>query len=82
VRNAGQAAGYIAKYFLKSEVIGQYPRGLRRIECSRNWTKLPDLKADTLLTWFVQQTREGQINHAQIFFERGFNMIDTLKSSE
>jgi len=82
IRNAGQAAGYVAKYFLKSEVIGQYPKGLRRIEASRNWTKLPDLQADTLLTWFVQQTRDGQINRAQTFYDRGFDIIDTLKRDE
>ena len=82
IRNAGRAAGYVAKYFLKSEVIGSYPKGIRRIEASRNWTPLPDLKADTLLTWFVQQTRDGQISRAQTFYDRGFDIIDQLKRSE
>lgn len=76
VRNAGQAAGYVAKYFLKSEVIGEYPKGLRRIEASQNWTKLPELHAETLLTWFVQQTREGQLNRALSFYQRGFEIED------
>jgi len=82
VRNAGQAAGYIAKYFLKSEVIGEYPKGLRRIEASRNWTKLDDLTGETLLTWYVQQTREGQINRAQTFYQRGFEIIDTVNEPQ
>lgn len=79
IRNAGRAAGYVAKYFLKSEVIGNYPRGLRRIEASRNWTPLPDLKAETVLQWFVQQTRDGQVNRAQSYYNRGFDIIDNLK---
>lgn len=76
VENAGQAAGYVAKYFLKSEVIGNYPKGMRRIEATRNWLELPDLKAETLLTWFVQQTREGQLNRALSFYQRGFEIDD------
>jgi hypothetical protein len=79
MRNAGRAAGYVAKYFLKSEIVGTYPHGLRRIEASRNWTKLPELKAETLLKWFIQQTRDGQINRAQTFYDRGFEIIDNLK---
>jgi hypothetical protein len=84
VDNAGQVAGYISKYFLKSEGQAQarkfvFPRGLRRIEVSRNWLKLPDLKADTLITWFVQTTREGQILRAGEFHNRGFEIIDNVK---
>ena len=82
IENAGQVAGYVSKYFLKSEVIGNYPKNLRRIEVSRNWIKLADLAADTLLTWFVQQTRDGQIARAQTFYERGYEIIDTLKREE
>lgn len=82
IDNAGQVAGYIAKYFLKSEVVGEYPKNLRRIEVSRNWTKLPDLKAATLLDWYIQQTRDGQIARAQSFYNRGFDIIDNLKRTE
>lgn len=82
IDNAGQVAGYIAKYFLKSEVVGEYPKNLRRIEVSRNWTKLDELHAATLLTWFVQDTRDGQIARAQTFYNRGFDIIDGLKRSE
>jgi len=38
--NAGQAAGYIAKYMLKQSndlTLHTYPKGARRIEASRNW---------------------------------------------
>lgn len=82
IENAGQVAGYISKYFLKSEVIGQYPKGLRRIEVSRNWLKLPELHAETLLTWLVNQTREGQLRQAQYYYDHGYEIIDTLRVSE
>lgn len=78
VENAGQVAGYISKYMVKSGLKNEYPRGLRRIEVSRNWTKLPDLKADTVMIWLINQTREGQLAIAQDFFMRGFEIIDTI----
>jgi len=84
VDNAGQVAGYISKYFLKSE--GQvatrkfiFPRGLRRIEVSRNWLKLPDLKADIVLQWHIQQTRDGQLRRAGEYHTRGYEIIDNVK---
>lgn len=51
VDNAGQVAGYIAKYFMKSEQnVAEsedwYPN-LRRIEVSRSWIKLPELEKDS-----------------------------------
>ena len=83
VDNPGKIAGYISKYFLKSESNvndkRQFPKNLRRIEVSRSWTKLPDLNADTMLEWFVQSTRDGQLARAQTYFERGFQMIDNAR---
>lgn len=84
VENAGQVAGYIAKYFLKSESEQNqgeaFPKCLRRIECSRNWIKLPDLQADSDWQWIVNQTREGQLLTA---FHRkqvtGYSVIDMVK---
>lgn len=79
VDNAGKVAGYISKYMVKSGLGLEYPRGLRRIEVSRTWLKLPDLKADTIISWFINQTREGQVRTAQVFYERGFEIVDTVK---
>jgi len=60
-KNPGQCAGYAAKYLLKSfEVADRYPKGLRRIEVSRSWAKLPDLNENDDYNWVVSQTRAGQ----------------------
>lgn len=88
VDNAGQVAGYIAKYFLKSESVTEsigldYPKGLRRIEVSRNWMKLPDIVAEFELTWIINQTREGQLRMADFYREElEYSIIDTVKESE
>lgn len=67
VDNAGQVAGYIAKYFLKSEAQQnegeQFPKNLRRIEVSRSWIELPSVKDDSFL-WVINQTRDGQLRVA------------------
>lgn len=82
VDNAGQVAGYIAKYFMKSEAVGAMPKDLRRIEVSRGWTKLPDLVADNQFSWIINATRDGQIRTAQQYFERGFDITDYVKGEE
>jgi len=82
VDNAGQVAGYIAKYFLKSEherAERQFPRGLRRIECSRTWLKLPEIKHEVVFAWIINQTREGQLRQGQYYHNKGFEVIDTVK---
>jgi len=82
VDNAGQVAGYIAKYFLKSEherEKRQFPRGLRRIECSRSWMKLPEIKHEIVFAWIMNQTREGQLRQGQYYYNKGFEIIDTVK---
>lgn len=72
VDNAGQVAGYIAKYFLKSAdelfMTGTWVKNLRRIEVSRSWIKLPDLKNDewqwmlaeseNFSSWWLNRQRE------------------------
>jgi hypothetical protein len=79
VDNAGQVAGYIAKYFLKSESNVKesedwYPN-LRRIEVSRSWLKLPDLKDDNW-SWMIAESG----NFADIWINRkkhqGYEIID------
>lgn len=79
VDNAGQVAGYISKYFMKSESIGAMPKDLRRIEVSRDWTKLPDLVAENQFSWIINATRDGQIRTASQYHLRGFEVIDKVK---
>lgn len=84
VDNAGQVAGYVAKYFMKSEFEQNsgvsFPKGLRRIECSRNWIELPDLQADSDWQWIVNQTRDGQQQTAfNIKKSTGYKVVDMVK---
>jgi hypothetical protein len=82
VDNAGQVAGYIAKYFMKSEFESgqEFPKNLRRIEVSRSWIKLPDLRADTDWVWVINQTREGQLRNAfHLKSTYQFDVIDNVK---
>lgn len=59
-KNPGQVAGYASKYLLKSfENADKYLKGMRRIEASRNWTKLPEMEND-MERWIRHDTRTGQ----------------------
>jgi hypothetical protein len=84
VDNAGQVAGYIAKYFMKSESVTEsikldYPKGLRRIEVSRNWMKLPDLIAEIEFKWIINETREGQLRNAAWYKETlDYRIVDLV----
>lgn len=88
VDNAGQVAGYIAKYFMKSEQVTEsisldYPKGLRRIEVSRNWMKLPDLIAERQFSWIINQTREGQLRNAEFYRDKlDFVIIDLVRENQ
>jgi len=86
VDNAGQIAGYIAKYSLKNANIArggiEWPKGLRRIETSRNWPDLPELKASEEIGWIVKMTRDEQTQSAQRYFIRGFEVIDTVREKK
>lgn len=65
-KNEGMVAGYIAKYLLKSfESAIDFPRGLRRIEVSRGWEKLPELRDDTF-EWTVHKSRDEQTKFANL----------------
>jgi len=80
IENAGQVAGYIAKYFLKSEVVGEYPKGMRRIEVSRNWTKFEQVIAETDMQWILNSTREGQLqtrDYYKLYYN--FTITDAIK---
>lgn len=85
VDNAGQVAGYIAKYFLKSEssftgLSRDFPSGLRRIEASRNWIKLPELEMFDKFQWSQLDTYEGAISAGLWHVENyGYRLVDLAK---
>lgn len=84
VDNAGQVAGYIAKYFMKSEFEANqgepFPKGLRRIETSRNWIDLPEMSEGEVYEWIINQTREGQLRSAfNIKVSTKYQLIDMVK---
>jgi hypothetical protein len=82
VGNVGMAAGYIAKYSLKNASIQRgmvgWPRGLRRIEVSRNWPKLPDLEQLHAFYWSQSTSREFQSEMAGKYQVQGFDVIDLV----
>lgn len=83
VDNAGQVAGYIAKYFLKAQEQldekRQYPRNLRRIEVSRSWTPFLKLDAKKDLIWMIDNSREQQLRLANDYKNINYQVIDTVK---
>jgi len=83
VDNAGQVAGYAAKYTLKNAQIArgniQWPKGLRRIETSRNWPILPKLDQESAWSWIIKMSRGEQLASGQRFFARGFDVLDLTK---
>lgn len=83
VQNAGQVAGYIAKYSLKNATMERggvsWPKGLRRVETSRNWPVLPKLDTESSIEWIIKMTRDEQLASANRWALRGFEMIDTVK---
>lgn len=80
IDNAGQAAGYMAKYTLKNATVARggivWPKGLRRIETSRNWPKLEQKELVSQWEWVVKMNREAQLQSAQNYFIRGFDILD------
>jgi len=81
--NAGTVAGYVAKYSLKNATVVrggvEWPKGLRRIETSRNWPDLPKLKASEGVDWYLKMTREAQLISANAYHMRGFDILDMVK---
>lgn len=82
VENAGQAAGYVAKYTLKNASIArgavEWPKGLRRIELSRNWPKLERKYREDNWLWMINSTREGQLKTAEYLEYEGYKLIDLV----
>jgi hypothetical protein len=82
VDNAGQAAGYVAKYTLKNATISrggiEWPKGLRRIETSRNWPKLDKYTSENDYMWMINSTREGQLKTAEYLDFEGYKIVDLV----
>lgn len=83
IDNAGQVAGYMAKYSLKNATIARnsivWPKGLRRIETSQKWPELPELSSSQDMDWIVKMSRDEQIESAGRWHTRGFQVIDKVK---
>lgn len=73
--NIGQAAGYVAKYLLKSvtEVIS-WPEGLRRVTTSRNWPKLEKKVSDDGIDWIVALDKNQVQYHSEKFRRWGWEV--------
>lgn len=86
IDNAGQVAGYIAKYTLKNATVARggilWPKGLRRIETSRNWPKLSQKETVSSWNWVVKMDRSGQLLTASVYFNRGFDVLDQTGENE
>lgn len=83
VDNAGKVAGYIAKYFLKSEgVLKDEPdawvKNLRRIETDRDWPELPELEQMSRFDWQITQTEDGALRTAEYRRQQGYRVISLL----
>jgi hypothetical protein len=81
VDNAGQVAGYIAKYFLKSEAtLGMnrnlWPKSLRRIEVSRGWPELPELEEFSVFVWERFTSDDSAYRYAFAKKETGYKIVD------
>lgn len=83
VDNSGQVAGYIAKYTLKNASLERggvaWPKGLRRIETSRNWPKLAQKDVNTQWDWVLKWTRMEQVLAAQKYHLKGYDILDQVK---
>ncbi len=63
--NAGQAAGYVAKYMLKQskdDTLHSFPKGARRIEVSGNWVSWHEKKSEG---WHYSGNLEQSIGKAR-----------------
>lgn len=82
VDNAGQVAGYIAKYTLKNSSVARsgilMPKGLRRVETSHKWPVLPKIDTSTF-EWIFEASRASQLHRAGVLEWQGYEIKDTVK---
>lgn len=83
IDNAGQVAGYMAKYTLKNASVEQggvaIPKGLRRIETSHKWPKLPKKYDTSEYLWQFFKDRDAQLRHAAFIEGYGWTLVDKAK---
>lgn len=82
IDNAGQVAGYIAKYTLKNSNVERgglaIPKGLRRIETSHKWPILPRLSQEGY-EWIFEANRAAQLSRKDVLEWQGYQVVDTVK---
>lgn len=78
MKNPGKVAGYVAKYMLKSaENADRYTKGMRRINVSQNWPKLPPLPDNTSEYNYTHiDGQESAVFWKGYFQRRGWNVAD------
>lgn len=85
VENAGMVAGYISKYTLKNASVSRggvpWPKNHRRIEVSRGFPKLPDLRDDEY-QWEVIQNEAYVYRRGQQLADMGYKIYDATESLE
>lgn len=80
--NAGQAAGYVAKYMLKQskdDTLHSFPKGARRIEVSANWVKWHDKKQEG---WYYAGDFEQAQGKARAMKNHGKKVNDLALRNE
>jgi hypothetical protein len=82
-KNPGQVAGYCAKYMLKSfEYADKYIGGMRRIECSRNWTAWREKDTLNDMEFIIWFSREAQSVQARRLKKDGWNIADKRRAAK
>lgn len=83
IGNAGQIAGYMAKYTLKNATISQggvdFPKGLRRIETSHKWPILPKINQFIGYDWIFEASRASQLHRADVLKFDSYRVLDLVK---
>lgn len=80
VVNAGQVAGYISKYMLKSMPYATwYPKGARRIEVSRNWVDWHEAKDSEW--YFLHSFKQAQYR-AESYKKANWHVFDNILKHE
>lgn len=80
--NAGQAAGYVAKYMLKQskeDTLHSFPKGARRIEASHNWVAWHDKKNED---WHYSGSFEQSVGKARWMKHCGKKVNDLALRNE
>lgn len=81
IKNPGMVAGYVSKYMLKTALHHEhYPRGMRRINVSRNWPPLPELIQDASEYDYTHVADEKDANALYRFRkQQGYTIIDAAR---